>query len=282
MRCNGWRNATSAIRKLGAGVRAHEARHDHQVLGQTRLHVVAVETSPKPPRGGISRWNRRPRQSPSPSLVLNTHSALRGVYDSPIRIRSSSSPPASRGNPLSRHYDDLGELWRRGELHPRCRFDPDLSAGGSYIGDYPDANPVSSGIFPAPASGRSLAPLAQLDPPCLFSTDSPAAWVDGPGEKSIAVLRCLGLGKTRFRLCWRRGGRLSIQLTPSTTPRHRLHGRAYQRQSQAAGECRCPLLADLLKSDSIYFGSNKSAQCKPRRRCLPPTWANPASGAGAA
>ncbi len=51
----------------------------------------------------------------------------RGVYDfadpdSSVFINSTGQS----GHPLSRHYDNLGELWRRGEYIPMS-LDPDLA-----------------------------------------------------------------------------------------------------------------------------------------------------------
>ena len=63
---------------------------------------------------------------------LNIHPpAYRGVYDfadpdsSVFVIATGQS-----GNPLSRHYDDLGELWRRGEYIPMS-LDPELARAGN-------------------------------------------------------------------------------------------------------------------------------------------------------
>jgi penicillin G amidase len=55
----------------------------------------------------------------------------RGVYDfadpeSSVFILSTGQS----GHPLSRHYDDLGDLWRRGEYIPMT-LDPDLARGGA-------------------------------------------------------------------------------------------------------------------------------------------------------
>ncbi len=61
----------------------------------------------------------------------NVHaSGYRGLYD-------MAAPESSRfvlatgqsGHPLSRHYDDLGELWRRGEYIPMV-LDRDLARAG--------------------------------------------------------------------------------------------------------------------------------------------------------
>lgn len=63
-----------------------------------------------------------------PSLFANVHgAAYRGVYDfadpdSSVFITATGQS----GHPLSRHYDDLGELWRRGEYVPMS-LDPELA-----------------------------------------------------------------------------------------------------------------------------------------------------------
>ena len=63
---------------------------------------------------------------------LNIHSAIyRGVYDfadpdSSVFIISTGQS----GHFLSRHYDDLGNLWRRGEYVPMS-LDPKLARGAS-------------------------------------------------------------------------------------------------------------------------------------------------------
>ena len=63
---------------------------------------------------------------------LNIHSAVyRGVYDfadpdSSVFIISTGQS----GHFLSRHYDDLGNLWRRGEYVPMS-LDPNLARAAS-------------------------------------------------------------------------------------------------------------------------------------------------------
>ena len=63
---------------------------------------------------------------------LNIHAAAyRGVYDfkdpdSSVFIISTGQS----GHFLSRHYDDLGNLWRRGEYIPMS-LDPNLARGAS-------------------------------------------------------------------------------------------------------------------------------------------------------
>ena len=110
---------------------AHEARHDHPVLGDTRLFSWIVNIR-QPTSGGDFTLNRGATPGTMPDPFLNTHSAgYRGVYDfadpdsSVFVIATGQS-----GNPLSRHYDDLGELWRRGEYIPMS-LDPDLARAGN-------------------------------------------------------------------------------------------------------------------------------------------------------
>ena len=63
-----------------------------------------------------------------PHPFYNVHAgAYRGVYD--FADPDSSvfiSATGQSGHPLSRHYDDLGELWRRGEYIPMS-LDPELA-----------------------------------------------------------------------------------------------------------------------------------------------------------
>ncbi|MEM7722019.1 MAG: penicillin acylase family protein [Pseudomonadota bacterium] len=110
---------------------AHEAQHDHPVLGDTRLlsWIVNIRQSTS---GGDFTLQRGATPGTLPDPFLNTHSAgYRGVYDfadpdSSVFVTSTGQS----GNPLSRHYDDLGELWRRGEYVPMT-LDPDLARAGN-------------------------------------------------------------------------------------------------------------------------------------------------------
>ena len=67
-----------------------------------------------------------------PEPFINVHGAsYRGVYDfadpdSSVFITSTGQS----GHPFSRHYDDLGELWRRGEYIPMS-LDPELARAAS-------------------------------------------------------------------------------------------------------------------------------------------------------
>jgi penicillin amidase len=110
---------------------AHEALHEHPVLGETRLFswIVNIRQSTS---GGDFTLNRAATPGTGPEPYLNTHAAgYRGVYDfadpnSSVFIIATGQS----GHPLSTHYDDLGDLWRRGEYVPMT-LDPDLARAGS-------------------------------------------------------------------------------------------------------------------------------------------------------
>lgn len=106
---------------------AHEAAHDHPVLGGTPglgwLVNVRHSTS-----GDDHTLLRGVTAGRGENPFLNVHAAAyRGVYDfadpdSSVFVISTGQS----GHPLSRHYDDLGELWRRGEYIPMS-LDPALA-----------------------------------------------------------------------------------------------------------------------------------------------------------
>ncbi|MDF0603629.1 penicillin acylase family protein [Psychromarinibacter sp. C21-152] len=106
---------------------AHTVRHDHQVLGDVPGlgWIVNIRQSTS---GGDQTLMRGLTSGRDPDPFLNVHGAgFRGVYDfadpdsSVFVIATGQS-----GHPLSRHYDDLGELWRRGEYIPMS-LDPELA-----------------------------------------------------------------------------------------------------------------------------------------------------------
>ncbi|MBE3638481.1 penicillin acylase family protein [Mangrovicoccus algicola] len=110
---------------------AHEARHDHPVLGQVPVldWLVNIRQSTS---GGDQTLARGQTAGTGPDPFANVHaSGYRGVYDlndpnaSMFVIATGQS-----GHPLSRHYDDLGELWRRGEYIPMT-LDLDLARAGA-------------------------------------------------------------------------------------------------------------------------------------------------------
>ncbi|MEM9350166.1 MAG: penicillin acylase family protein [Pseudomonadota bacterium] len=106
---------------------AHEATHDHQVLGSIRAlgWLVNIRQSTS---GGDNTLQRGKTSGTGAHPFRNVHGAgYRGVYDfadpdSSVFIISTGQS----GHPLSRHYDDLGELWRRGEYVPMS-LDPELA-----------------------------------------------------------------------------------------------------------------------------------------------------------
>ncbi|MFT4783795.1 MAG: penicillin amidase [Paracoccaceae bacterium] len=106
---------------------AHVARHDHPVLGDVPVlkWLVNIRQSTS---GGDQTLQRGLTSGAMPRPFDNVHGAgYRGVYDfadpdSSVFIMSTGQS----GHPLSRHYDDLGVLWRRGEYLPMT-LDPALA-----------------------------------------------------------------------------------------------------------------------------------------------------------
>ncbi|WP_417526093.1 penicillin acylase family protein [Marinovum sp.] len=98
---------------------AHEATHDHPVLGEVPVlrHFVNIRQSTS---GGDHTLLRGRTIGTGRNPYLNVHGAgYRGVYDfadpdSSVFVTSTGQS----GHFLSRHYDDLGSLWRRGEYIP--------------------------------------------------------------------------------------------------------------------------------------------------------------------
>jgi len=105
----------------------HEARHDHPVLGDLALlgWLVNIRQSTS---GGDNTLMRGVTAGEGDNPYANVHGAgYRGVYDfadpdSSVFIIATGQS----GHPLSRHYDDLGGLWRRGEYIPMS-LDPGLA-----------------------------------------------------------------------------------------------------------------------------------------------------------
>jgi penicillin amidase len=106
---------------------AHQATHDHQVLGDVPLlrYFVNIRQSTS---GGDNTLLRGRTSGEGPDPFQNVHgAAFRGVYDfadpdSSVFIISTGQS----GHFLSRHYDDLSQLWRRGEYIPMS-LDPALA-----------------------------------------------------------------------------------------------------------------------------------------------------------
>ena len=110
---------------------SHQAAHDHPVLGDVAWvsWLVNIRQSTS---GGDHTLLRGMTRGNGPNPFLNVQGAgYRGVYDfadpdSSVFITSTGQS----GHPLSRHYDDLGELWRRGEYIPMT-LDPQLARAGA-------------------------------------------------------------------------------------------------------------------------------------------------------
>ena len=110
---------------------AHEATHDHPVLGHIPFinYFVNIRQSTS---GGDNTLMRGSTRGTGPEPYQNVHGGgYRGVYDladpeSSVFIIATGES----GHPLSRHYDDLSELWRRGEYIPMT-LDPELARAGA-------------------------------------------------------------------------------------------------------------------------------------------------------
>lgn len=110
---------------------AHQATHDHPVLGEAPVlnWFVNIRQSTS---GGDHTLQRGRTSGVDPDPFQNVHAAgYRGVYDfadpdSSVFVTSTGQS----GHPLSRYYDNLGELWRRGEYIPMS-LDPALARAGS-------------------------------------------------------------------------------------------------------------------------------------------------------
>lgn len=110
---------------------AHEATHDHQVLGDVPVlgYFVNIRQSTS---GGDNTLMRGRTSGELPDPFLNVHGAgYRGVYDfadpdSSLFIISTGQS----GHFLSRHYDDMAQIWRRGE-YLQMSLDPELARGAS-------------------------------------------------------------------------------------------------------------------------------------------------------
>ena len=97
----------------------HQAAHDHQFLGNVPVlrYFFNIRQSTS---GGDNTLMRGLTSGTGDNPFLNVHGAgYRGVYDfadpdSSVFITATGQS----GHFLSRHYDDLGERWRRGEYIP--------------------------------------------------------------------------------------------------------------------------------------------------------------------
>lgn len=98
---------------------AHQAQHDHPVLGKVPFisYFVNIRQSTS---GGDNTLMRGKTSGQEPNPFANVHAAgYRGVYDfadpdSSVFITSTGQS----GHFLSKYYENLGQLWRRGEYVP--------------------------------------------------------------------------------------------------------------------------------------------------------------------
>ena len=106
---------------------AHQATHDHAVLGDVPVlrYFMNIRQSTS---GGDNSLLRGRTKGTDPNPFHNVHGAgYRGVYDfadpdSSVFVTSTGQS----GHFLSRHYDDMAQLWRRGEYIPMS-LDADLA-----------------------------------------------------------------------------------------------------------------------------------------------------------
>ena len=123
-------NYAGALESLRWGD-AHQATHDHQVLGEVPVlrYFVNIRQSTS---GGDQTLQRGRTKGGVIDPFHNVHGAgYRGVYDfadpdSSVFVISTGQS----GHFLSRHYDDLAQLWRRGEYIPMS-LDQDLARAAS-------------------------------------------------------------------------------------------------------------------------------------------------------
>ncbi|MGR3248483.1 MAG: penicillin acylase family protein [Paracoccus sp. (in: a-proteobacteria)] len=111
---------------------AHQAAQDHQVLGEVPVLRYFVNIRQSTSGGDNTLMRGQSKGGFGDDAFQNVHAAgYRGVYDfadpeSSVYIISTGQS----GHPLSRHYDDLSQLWRRGEYLPMT-LDEELARAGA-------------------------------------------------------------------------------------------------------------------------------------------------------
>ena len=110
---------------------AHQATHDHLVLGEVPLLRYVVNIRQSPSGGGNTLLRGRTKGEGSDPFHIVHGAGYRGVYDfadpdSSVFIISTGQS----GHFLSRHYDDMAQLWRRGEYIPMS-LDANLARAGA-------------------------------------------------------------------------------------------------------------------------------------------------------
>lgn len=110
---------------------AHQAHHDHEVLGKIPLLSWFVNIR-QDTSGGDNTLQRAKTAGKGDAPYANVHAAgFRALVDfsdpeSSLYIISTGQS----GHFLSRHYDDLAQFWRRGEYIPMT-LDPELARSGA-------------------------------------------------------------------------------------------------------------------------------------------------------
>jgi penicillin G amidase len=110
---------------------AHQAVHRHQTLGSVPLLNVLVNIRQSTP-GGDHTLLRGQMPGRGAEPYLNIHaSTMRAVYDlSDPNGSVFIAATGQSGHLLSRHYDDMAGLWRRGEYVPMS-LDAELARAGA-------------------------------------------------------------------------------------------------------------------------------------------------------
>ena len=99
---------------------AHQATQDHPVLGEVPVLRFFVNIRQSTSGGDNTLQRGRTRGGQGADAFNNVHAAgYRGVYDfadpdSSVFVISTGQS----GHLFSRHYDDMAQLWRRGEYVP--------------------------------------------------------------------------------------------------------------------------------------------------------------------
>ncbi len=110
---------------------SHQAVHKHPVLGEIGWLAALVNIRQSTSGGDHTLLRGQTVGAGSEPFLSRRGAGYRGVYDfadpdSSVFVISTGQS----GHPLSPHYEDLGELWRRGEYIPMV-LDPDLARAGS-------------------------------------------------------------------------------------------------------------------------------------------------------
>ena len=110
---------------------AHQALHRNDVLGRYPIVSLFANIWQEIP-GGDNTLLRAKTVGTGDTPFISVHGAgYRGIYDfSDVNDSSFIIATGQSGHILSRHYDDLSVLWRRGE-YVRLTLDPAIARGGN-------------------------------------------------------------------------------------------------------------------------------------------------------